>query len=71
MIHDEAERVAVQHVRWWRSGSPGRSSRFAATLCAAEIGAHVTTWDDCIAAYARAWIAIGAIEAPRADRMAA
>lgn len=61
MIHDEAERIAVQHVRWWRtrSGAPGRSSRFAATLCAAEIGAHATTWDDCIAAYACAWIAAG------------
>jgi len=58
LLHDQAERVADEHVAWWRAGGagPASRSRFAPTLCAAEIGAHAATWDEARDALARAWL---------------
>ena len=54
-LHDEAEAVALAHVRWWRARRPRRGPR----LCAAVVDAVASTWDECVDAYARAWICAG------------
>ena len=51
------ERVALEHIAWWRHKHPKETPM----ACAQEIGKRAGDWDACHDVYASAWLCLGSM----------